>query len=191
MNALSHNVIMADRKKLKASNGLQCKGRLLNRKLQAVIPFAAQVERHRQDKDECGNSSNRVLTYGITSNKKIFQKLFEKSSDLPPVFLLLVEGYCNQMIATLDYAPKNRERSINIFYHNQHKNTITKTKGVKPMKNKATSEVKTRTNTEPPRFEMRIGSTVYSVSVHYSATSEETIEDKIIKLIESEARKIA
>jgi hypothetical protein len=59
------------------------------------------------------------------------------------------------------------------------------------MKTKAASEVKPRANTEPPRFEKRIGSTVYSVSVHYSATSDETVEDKIFKLIESEARKIA
>jgi len=58
------------------------------------------------------------------------------------------------------------------------------------MKNKATSEVKTRKN-EPPKFQMRIGSTVYNVSVHYSRTSEETVEDKIFKMMESEVRKTA
>ena len=40
-------------------------------------------------------------------------------------------------------------------------------------------------------FTKRIGSTVYAVSVHYSRESTETIEDKILRLIESEARKIA
>ena len=39
MNALSHNVIMADRKKLKAPKGLYCQGRLRNRKSQAVKPL--------------------------------------------------------------------------------------------------------------------------------------------------------
>jgi len=39
MNALSHNVIMADRKSLKNPKGLYCKGRLKNRKLQAVKPL--------------------------------------------------------------------------------------------------------------------------------------------------------
>ena len=53
------------------------------------------------------------------------------------------------------------------------------------------SEVKTRGTTEPPMFSKRIGSTVYSVSVHHSRTSNETIEDKILKLMESEVRKIA
>jgi len=192
-NAIYGNMIMADRKQLRNPKGLQCKGRLLNRKyLRAVKPFAAQVERHGQEKGKRGNNSRGFLTYESTARKKYFQKLFEKGSDLPPVFLLLVEGYCNPMIATSDYAPKTRERRYaSVFYHNQDKKPTTKTKGANPMKNRATSEVKPRANAEPPKFQMRIGSTVYSVSVHYSRTSEETVEDKIIKLIESEARKIA
>jgi len=35
------------------------------------------------------------------------------------------------------------------------------------------------------------GTTVYSVSVHFSETSKETIEDKMLRLIESEVRKTA
>lgn len=40
-------------------------------------------------------------------------------------------------------------------------------------------------------FKKRIGSTTYVVSVHFSGTSRENIEDKIFKLIESEAKKTA
>ena len=43
MNALSHNVIMADRKKLKAPKGLYCKGRRRRHIIQAVYPL-----RHRR-----------------------------------------------------------------------------------------------------------------------------------------------
>ncbi len=44
---------------------------------------------------------------------------------------------------------------------------------------------------EPMKFQQRIGSTVYTVSVRFSKTSSETIEDKIFKLIESEVCKTA
>ena len=44
---------------------------------------------------------------------------------------------------------------------------------------------------EPSRFTQRIGSTIYVVSVRFSRTSKETIEDKILRLIESEVRKSA
>jgi len=37
----------------------------------------------------------------------------------------------------------------------------------------------------------RIGSTIYVVSVHFSKTSKETMEDKIFRLIEREVRKDA
>ena len=40
---------------------------------------------------------------------------------------------------------------------------------------------------EPHTFRKRIGSTVYEVSVYFSTTSKETIEDKIKRLIEREA----
>ncbi len=54
-----------------------------------------------------------------------------------------------------------------------------------------TSEGKTRTGAGAVDFKKRIGSTVYTVSVHFSRTSGETIEDKILKLIESEVKKTA
>ena len=45
MNALSHNVIMADRKKLKAPKGLYCKGRFYTSKnIQAERGYAAQIQ---------------------------------------------------------------------------------------------------------------------------------------------------
>lgn len=44
---------------------------------------------------------------------------------------------------------------------------------------------------EPPResgvFTKRIGSTNYRVSVHFSKTSRETMNDKIMRLIKNEA----
>ena len=44
---------------------------------------------------------------------------------------------------------------------------------------------------EPPKFSRRIGSTNYIVSVHFSQTSKETIEDKLIRLLKSEVRNSA
>ena len=39
-----------------------------------------------------------------------------------------------------------------------------------------------------PYLLKRIGSTVYHVTVHFSETSKETMEDKILRLIEREVR---
>ena len=41
------------------------------------------------------------------------------------------------------------------------------------------------------RFTKRIGSTVYEVSVHFSTTSKETVEDKILRLLKNEVHKSA
>lgn len=54
-----------------------------------------------------------------------------------------------------------------------------------------TSGDKKRRSAEAADFKKRIGSTVYTVSVHFSRTSRETIEDKILRQMESEARKPA
>ena len=43
------------------------------------------------------------------------------------------------------------------------------------------------TGTEPFKLQKRIGSTTYEVSVHFSTTSTETIEDKILRLISNDA----
>ena len=44
---------------------------------------------------------------------------------------------------------------------------------------------------QPPRFTQRLGSTVYEVSVHFSTTSKETAEDKILRMLKDEVRKSA
>jgi len=44
---------------------------------------------------------------------------------------------------------------------------------------------------EPVTMRKRIGSTTYVVSVRFSQTSRETMQDKILRLIESEVDKIA
>jgi hypothetical protein len=47
--------------------------------------------------------------------------------------------------------------------------------------------VKAQTGAEPLRLLNRAGSTIYVVSVHFSEKSKETLEDKILRLIEREA----
>lgn len=42
---------------------------------------------------------------------------------------------------------------------------------------------------KPLRITKRIGSTTYKVSVHFSRTSRETMDDKLIRLIEKDAVK--
>jgi len=62
------------------------------------------------------------------------------------------------------------------------------------MKTTASSAVRTHgenAHAEPVKFEKRIGSTVYKVAVHFNHAENETIEDKVLRLIESEARKSA
>ena len=49
----------------------------------------------------------------------------------------------------------------------------------------------TRGSAEPVKFQQKIGSTVYAVSIHFSRTNNKTIKDKILRMIESEAIKIA
>ena len=47
------------------------------------------------------------------------------------------------------------------------------------------------TRNEPVKLLKRIGSTVYHVTVHFSETSKETLEDKVLRLIEREVNKSA
>lgn len=44
------------------------------------------------------------------------------------------------------------------------------------------------TDNAPPMFSKRIGSTVYRVTMNFSQTSSETIEDKLLRLMRSEVR---
>ena len=46
-------------------------------------------------------------------------------------------------------------------------------------------------NAEPLMLTKRIGSTNYQVSVHFSQTSDETLEDKLVLLLEREVNKVA
>ena len=48
-----------------------------------------------------------------------------------------------------------------------------------------------REGAEPAKYEKRIGSTVYRVTVHFSQTSTESLEDKLLRLMESEVRESA
>jgi len=41
---------------------------------------------------------------------------------------------------------------------------------------------------EPCRFTKRLGSMLYVVNVHYSETSKETMNDKILRLVKNEAQ---
>ena len=46
----------------------------------------------------------------------------------------------------------------------------------------------TSVNTEPVKIQKRIGSTLYMVNIHFSETNKETMNDKILRLIKSEAQ---
>jgi 3-hydroxy-3-methylglutaryl CoA synthase len=43
--------------------------------------------------------------------------------------------------------------------------------------------------TRQPDFVKRIGKTTYKVNVHFSTTSKETINDKIIRMLKNEVQK--
>jgi len=46
----------------------------------------------------------------------------------------------------------------------------------------------TAKKTEQPHFVKRIGKTTYNVNVHFSTTSKETINDKIIRMLRNEVQ---
>jgi hypothetical protein len=57
------------------------------------------------------------------------------------------------------------------------------------MKQKTAAGTKPKQET-PYQFNKRIGTTNYSVSVHFSKTSRENITDKITRLIKSETQAV-
>ena len=62
------------------------------------------------------------------------------------------------------------------------------------MQTQRTSAATTQINivhAEPINLTKRIGSTTYVVSVHFNRRSKESVEDKILRLIEREVDKIA
>lgn len=59
------------------------------------------------------------------------------------------------------------------------------------MQTVTTDGKKTRRSAGAADFKKRIGSTTYVVSVHFSKTSRETIEDKIMRQIKSDGKKTA
>ena len=55
------------------------------------------------------------------------------------------------------------------------------------MQTQATSAATTaHKRREPVNLQKKVGSTVYTVSIHFSKTSQETLEDKILRLIKRE-----
>lgn len=44
---------------------------------------------------------------------------------------------------------------------------------------------------EPVTLQRRIGSTTYQVAVHFNVNSKETMEDKVLRLLQSEVTKVA
>jgi len=59
------------------------------------------------------------------------------------------------------------------------------------MQSDAKQAATTRESAEPLEYEKRIGSTVYRVIVHFCQMSTETLEDKLMRLMESEVRESA
>ena len=109
LNALSNNLIMVDRKKLKNPNGLYHKGTGTPRKTQARAPFAAQTDRARRKR----------------AKRKNIQKVFGTGSDLHPVFLLFVRGRFRTAQAP-DCPVRKQERSFATFYTNRLQNSMWK-----------------------------------------------------------------
>ena len=109
LNALSNNLIMVDRKRLKTPNGLYHKGTGTPRKTQARAPFAAQTDRERRKRAEMKN----------------IQKVFGTGSDLHPVFLLLVRGRFRTAQAP-ECPVRKQERSFATFYTNRQQNSMRK-----------------------------------------------------------------
>ncbi|MCL1794476.1 MAG: transposon-encoded TnpW family protein [Oscillospiraceae bacterium] len=61
-------------------------------------------------------------------------------------------------------------------------------KGGDFMQNTNNKKINTPEQAEPSRLMKKIGSTIYEVNIYFSKTSKETLNDKIIKLIEREAK---
>ena len=80
---------------------------------------------------------------------------------------------------------QNEERSADTIYGIiQQKSEYGK--GANPMQT-TKQNTTDKSNNKPLRLTKRIGSTTYKVNVNFSETSKETIGDKIIRLIQSEA----
>ena len=109
LNALSNNMILCDRKKLKNPNGLYHKGTGTPRKTQARAPFAAQTDRARRKR----------------AKRKNIQRVFGTGSDLHPVFLLFVRGRFRTAQAP-DCPVRKQERSFATFYTNRLQNSMWK-----------------------------------------------------------------
>lgn len=58
------------------------------------------------------------------------------------------------------------------------------------MQNDTTNMVAERESSVPPVLLKRIGSTNYVVTVHFSQESKEPLEDKLLRLMESEAKSL-
>ncbi len=109
LNALSNNLIMVDRKKLKNPKGLYCKGRSADWKTQASKPFAAQMDGKPQRRNRDRNISSALMTYSTAGTLD---------------FHLLVKG-SNPMSPISDYATKiQKSVSINVFHTNQAERLI-------------------------------------------------------------------
>jgi len=50
---------------------------------------------------------------------------------------------------------------------------------------KSNIEITQTTQFTPPTFQKTLGNTLYTVSVHFSNTSTETFEDKVLRMLES------
>jgi len=69
--------------------------------------------------------------------------------------------------------------------------TVTLTSAAGTQGGNITATVEPTKGNVPCKFSKRIGSTTYVVAVHFSRTSKETMQDKVLRLIESEVRESA
>jgi hypothetical protein len=64
-------------------------------------------------------------------------------------------------------------------------------KGSSMQKNQMSKAMMSNTKTEPAVLLHRVGSTIFRVNVHFSRSGKETMEDKVLRIIEREVSNIA
>lgn len=80
---------------------------------------------------------------------------------------------------------------LHYFYYSIKKELIYMTTTANAPDNGARAALTARNGREPVKLLERIGSATVEVSIHFSNTSKETMEDKILRLIEREVTKDA
>jgi hypothetical protein len=108
LNALSNNMIMADRKQLKNPNGLHCKGRYKNHNIQAVTAFAAQTDGRTKTKKTKGEQK-------LSTSIQLYHKQLNTERGLIP---------CRRKITRLTKRIGSTTYKVNVHFSETSKETM-------------------------------------------------------------------